>query len=85
LLVRLGTLGARLLPRNVILRLAAGTVQQLNQKPRALPQVPLSESDGLPAPIQEPFIQAIQPLRAPEQASFQIPAGGQRISIELHD
>jgi short-subunit dehydrogenase len=85
LLVRLGTLGARLLPRNVILRLAAGTVQQLNQKPRALPQVPLSESDGLPAPIQEPFIQAIQPLRAPEQASFQIPAGGQRISIEIHD
>jgi short-subunit dehydrogenase len=32
LLVRLGTLGARLLPRNTILRLAAGTVQQLNQK-----------------------------------------------------
>jgi len=30
--VRLGTLGARLLPRNVILRLAAGTVQQLNRK-----------------------------------------------------
>ena len=32
LLVRLGTLGARLLPRNTILRLAAGTVQQLNRK-----------------------------------------------------
>ena len=30
--VRLGTLGARLLPRNVILRLAASTVQQLNRK-----------------------------------------------------
>lgn len=30
--VRLGTLGARLLPRNMILRLAAGTVQQLNRK-----------------------------------------------------
>jgi short-subunit dehydrogenase len=29
--VRLGTLGARLLPRNTILRLAAGTVRQLNQ------------------------------------------------------
>jgi len=32
LLVRLGTLGARLLPRNTIARLAAGTVQQLNRK-----------------------------------------------------
>jgi uncharacterized protein len=32
LLVRLGTVGARLLPRNTILRLAAGTVQQLNRK-----------------------------------------------------
>jgi short-subunit dehydrogenase len=32
--VRLATLGARLLPRNLILRLAAGTVQQLNQKER---------------------------------------------------
>lgn len=32
LVVRLGTLGARLLPRNTILRLAAGTVQQLNRK-----------------------------------------------------
>jgi uncharacterized protein len=32
-LVRLGTWGARLMPRNMILRLAAGTVQQLNQKP----------------------------------------------------
>jgi short-subunit dehydrogenase len=30
--VWLGTLGARLLPRNVIARLAAGTVDQLNQK-----------------------------------------------------
>jgi short-subunit dehydrogenase len=39
LLVRLGTLGARLLPRNVILRLAAGTVQQLNQKTRVLSHV----------------------------------------------
>jgi short-subunit dehydrogenase len=33
LVVRLGTLGARLMPRNMILRFAAGTVQQLNQKP----------------------------------------------------
>ena len=33
LMVRLGTWGARLMPRNMILRLAAGTVQQLNQKP----------------------------------------------------
>lgn len=32
LVVRLGTLGARLMPRNMILRLAASTVQQLNQK-----------------------------------------------------
>ena len=32
LVVRLGTLGARLLPRSMILRLAAGTVQQLNRK-----------------------------------------------------
>jgi uncharacterized protein len=39
LLVRLGTLGARLLPRNVILRLAAGTVRQLNQKTRLLSHV----------------------------------------------
>ncbi len=31
--VRLGALGARLMPRNVLLRLAAGTVRQLNQKP----------------------------------------------------
>ena len=30
--VSLGTLGARLLPRNTILRLAAGTVEQLNRK-----------------------------------------------------
>lgn len=30
--VRLGTLGARLMPRNMILRLAAGTVRQLNRK-----------------------------------------------------
>jgi len=36
LLVRLGTLGARLLPRNVILRLAASSVRQLNQKTREL-------------------------------------------------
>jgi uncharacterized protein len=32
LLVRLGTLGARLLPRNTILRLAASTIQELNRK-----------------------------------------------------
>jgi short-subunit dehydrogenase len=32
LIVRLGTFGARLMPRNMILRLAAGTVQQLNRK-----------------------------------------------------
>ncbi len=32
-IVRLGTWGARLMPRNMILRLAAGTVQQLNRKP----------------------------------------------------
>ena len=31
-IVRLGTWGARLMPRNMILRLAAGTVQQLNRK-----------------------------------------------------
>lgn len=31
-IVRLGTLGARLMPRNMILRLAAGTVRQLNQR-----------------------------------------------------
>ena len=30
--VRIGTWGARLMPRNMILRLAAGTVQQLNRK-----------------------------------------------------
>jgi len=33
LLVRLSTWGARLMPRNVILRVAAGTVKNLNQKP----------------------------------------------------
>ncbi len=32
LVVRLGTLGARLMPRNMILRLASGTVGQLNRK-----------------------------------------------------
>ena len=32
LLVRLSTWGARLLPRNLILRMASGTVQDLNQK-----------------------------------------------------
>ena len=32
LLVRLSTWGARLMPRNVILRVAAGTVKDLNQK-----------------------------------------------------
>ena len=32
LVVRLSTLGARLMPRNMILRVAAGTVQQLNRK-----------------------------------------------------
>ncbi len=32
LVVRLGTLGARLMPRNTILRVAAGTVRQLNRK-----------------------------------------------------
>jgi short-subunit dehydrogenase len=31
-IVRLGTFGARLMPRNMVLKLAAGTVQQLNRK-----------------------------------------------------
>jgi hypothetical protein len=34
-IVRLGTLGARLMPRNLILRIAAGTVRQLNRRPPA--------------------------------------------------
>lgn len=34
--VRLSTWGARLMPRNLILRLAAGTVKRLNQKQRLL-------------------------------------------------
>jgi hypothetical protein len=32
LLVRLSTWGARLMPRDMVLRIAAGTVKKLNQK-----------------------------------------------------